>query len=266
MSIGTFDLLSSIGSGTFGQVWKARNRRTDQLVALKSASSSSDKGMAFQVLKHEAGMLRSLRHIQGVPNLRWFGVVDGSGFIAMDLFGETLVPDPAIDKMDILGLFGSGLNSLESCHKIGIVHRDMKPGNIAYLDNEKRSIGILDFGLAIRIPRGGKAKKMESMIGNRLHSSHRVMERWSPGFGDDITGFCYSFIDVFFGGLPWATEEDLDRVVAMKKEPVEKWAPPECLRSIVRTCEYGESLGFGQVPDYSYVQKLLRIDQRTSSS
>ena len=261
MSIGTFELIFSIGSGTFGQVWKARNRRTNELVALKSASSDSDQGLAFKVLKHEAAMLRSLRHIEGVPNLRWFGVVDGTGFIAMDLFGETLAPDPSITRMNILNLFESGLRTLENCHKMGIIHRDLKPGNIVFLDNGKTSLGILDFGLAIRISRRGKAKKMDSMIGNRIHSSYRVMDKWSPCFGDDLIGFCYSFIDIFFGGLPWANEENIDSVMAMKREPVRKWAPQECLSSIVRSCEYGESLKFAQVPDYSYIYKLLRNDE-----
>jgi len=198
--------------------------------------------------------------------LRWFGVVDGSGFIAMDLFGETLAPDPSIGKLEVLNLFLSGLRVLEKCHNVNIIHRDLKPSNIAFLDCEKKTVGLLDFGLATRIPKGSKAKRIVNMIGNRIHSSHRVMERWSPGFGDDIIGFCYSFIDVFFGGLPWSNEDDLDRIMVIKKLSIEQWVSKECPKSIMNACSYGESLSPGQTPHYSEIYKLLHTDQQMLSS
>ena len=238
-----------------------RNVRTNERVAVKSAASGSDREMAFQVLKHEANMLRSLRHLQTVPDLRWFGVVDGTGYLVMDLLGETLAPCRDANARRILSLFSCGIECLRGCHDSGVAHRDVKPANIVYNAAEKDALCLIDFGLAKRIRRGTSGKTGENMVGNPIHSSASVMEKNAPGFGDDLVSLCYTFIDIFCCALPWSRETVTADIVAMKMCPPGSWVPSRCPGSILRSLEYGATLQPDRPPDYSYLSKLIRSDE-----
>ena len=251
-----------LGKGSFGCVFSARSVRTGEVVALKMAEASGDDTMSigFEVLKHEASMLHSLRHVRGVPNLRWFGLIEGNGALAMDMLGAPLVRARDKDKSCVMGLFKQVLECLEACHQCGIVHRDIKPGNLMYgRGTESDLIFIIDFGLSCVAAKATGGERLQSMVGNALHSSASVMQRNRPGFGDDIVGLVYAFMDMFFCDLPWASDGlCTEETIALKKVDAKLWCTLRCPSSLLKILEYAESLPRESKPDYAYVSRLLR--------
>jgi casein kinase I family protein HRR25 len=159
-----------------------------------------------------------------------------------------------------MALFKQTLSCLEACHQCGIVHRDIKPGNLMFgRGTESQFLYVIDFGLSCTAGKATGEGQLQSMVGNLVHSSASVMQRNRPGFGDDIVGLVYSFLDVFFCDLPWTVGGlDTDEIVALKKLDADSWCPARCPSSMLRVLAYAESLPRVAKPDYVYVAKLLR--------
>ncbi len=150
--IDRFSLRGVLGQGGTGMVYQAHDPHLGRLVALKVVRQ--DKAANEEVLQQilaEAGITASVNH----PNVvRVFSVGDAQGrlFIAMELVGGGSLDDlmgkmgpmPEAQVLEIAIQIASGL---QAAHNVGLVHRDIKPGNILFSD--PRTAKLADFGLAI---------------------------------------------------------------------------------------------------------------------
>ena len=150
-----YELGSVIGFGGMGVIYRARHLILDKIVAIKvlhSASASSKLIMRFQ---REAKAASSLSH-PNVITVYDFGVLDDTQpYMVMDyLDGMTLAdhlsqtgPLPIRDALEIMEQVTA---ALAHAHRKGVLHRDLKPGNIMLVegDDGNRQVKILDFGLA----------------------------------------------------------------------------------------------------------------------
>jgi len=142
--IGPYELLSPIGAGGMGEVWKARDTRLDRTVAIKfSQAAFTDR---FQ---HEARAIAALNH----PNIATIHDV-GENYLVMEFVDGDPIKPPN-DTRKLLDIAVQIADGLAAAHSAGIVHRDLKPGNILLTKNGR--IKILDFGLAKQTVHAGDA-------------------------------------------------------------------------------------------------------------
>jgi len=150
--IGRYKIVSELGRGAMGVVYKAEDPNLDRTVALKTihlekdAEGGADYRKRFMLEAKAAGKLTHAN----IVTVHDFGEVDGIAYLAMELLEGTdlrkrvqQAPIPPIEAVEIAGQVAEGL---AFAHHRGIVHRDIKPANIMLL--ERGPAKIMDFGLA----------------------------------------------------------------------------------------------------------------------
>jgi hypothetical protein len=148
--LGPYEVLSQLGAGGMGEVWKARDTRLNREVAVKilppSFVADADRLSRFA---REARVLAQLRH-PAIAAVHSYEEVDGRPLLVMELAeGETLDRKIASGPMppgEAIAIARQIAEALEEAHEKGIVHRDLKPANVKVSDAGK--VKLLDFGLA----------------------------------------------------------------------------------------------------------------------
>ncbi len=145
-----YDLLDLLGQGGMGVVWRARQRSTNRIVALKILNSQTlNSPRAVARFSREVKLAARLQH----PNIAQVydsGLERGICFFAMQLIeGEQLdryVTARPRDDRTIVALMLKVARAVQHAHERGIIHRDLKPSNV--MVTEKGEPYVLDFGLA----------------------------------------------------------------------------------------------------------------------
>jgi Tol biopolymer transport system component/predicted Ser/Thr protein kinase len=140
--LGPYEILSAIGAGGMGEVYRARDTRLERIVAVKILPDHlSDRAELRERFEREARTIASLNHLH-ICTLHDIGQQDGTDYLVMEyLEGETLAE--RLKKGPLYAIEIS--DALDKAHRKGITHRDLKPGNIMLT---KSGTKLLDFGLA----------------------------------------------------------------------------------------------------------------------
>jgi Tol biopolymer transport system component/predicted Ser/Thr protein kinase len=147
--LGPYEVVSPLGAGGMGEVYKARDTRLERTVAVKvlpqHLSSSPEVRQRFE---REAKTLSQLSHPH-ICAIHDVGSQDGVEYLVMEyLEGETLSDRLAKGPLPLEQTLRYGIeiaDALDKAHRQGIVHRDLKPGNVMLT---KSGVKLLDFGLA----------------------------------------------------------------------------------------------------------------------
>jgi len=148
--LGPYEVLSPLGAGGMGEVWRARDTRLAREVAIKvlPAELSSDP-TRLKRFEREAQAASSLTH-PNIVTIFEVASADGASFIAMELVdGRTLrdvMAGSAMPLRKLLAIAPQIAEGLARAHEAGIVHRDLKPENV--MVTKDGLVKILDFGLA----------------------------------------------------------------------------------------------------------------------
>jgi Flp pilus assembly protein TadD len=149
-TLGHYRIVAKIGAGGMGEVYRAHDEQLDRDVALKvlPAGTLSDEP-ARKLFRKEALALAKLNH-PNIATVHEFGSQDGLDFLVMELIqGSSLTAKLAggpLSERDIIRLGMQFAEALTAAHAQGVVHRDLKPGNLIITPEGR--LKILDFGLA----------------------------------------------------------------------------------------------------------------------
>src|SRR5439155_9207462 len=151
--LGPYEVLSPLGAGGMGEVYKAKDTRLERTVAVKvlpqHLSENSDVRQRFE---REAKTISSLSHPH-ICALYDVGNQDGVEYLVMEyLEGETLADRLGRGPLPSEQVLRFGIeiaDALDKAHRQAIVHRDSKPGNVMLT---KSGVKLLDFGLARALP------------------------------------------------------------------------------------------------------------------
>ncbi|HEX7707944.1 MAG TPA: protein kinase [Thermoanaerobaculia bacterium] len=165
--LGPYEIVSTLGAGGMGEVWRARDTRLDRDVAIKILPESLAQSEQFlQRFEREAKTISSLNHPH-ICTLYDVGhetsAVDGSSsapsnlhYLVMELIeGEALADRLTRGPLPIHEVLRYGRQiaaALDAAHRRGVIHRDLKPGNVMLT---KSGAKLLDFGLAKSAAKGG---------------------------------------------------------------------------------------------------------------
>lgn len=147
--LGPYEILSPIGAGGMGEVYKARDTRLERVVAIKVLPPEwANDPTAKQRFDREAQTIASLNHPH-ICVLHDVGSHDAIDFLVMEyLEGETLTDRLTRGPLPLSEALGGAIaigDALDKAHRQGVVHRDLKPSNVMMTASGPK---LLDFGLA----------------------------------------------------------------------------------------------------------------------
>jgi tRNA A-37 threonylcarbamoyl transferase component Bud32 len=147
--LGPYEILSPVGAGGMGEVYKARDTRLDRSVAIKVlASRLAGDGDPRARFEREAKAISALNHPH-ICTLHDVGRQGDSEYLVMEyLEGESLAHRLTKGRLPLSQVYRLGAqiaDALDKAHKQGIIHRDLKPGNVMLT---RSGVKLLDFGLA----------------------------------------------------------------------------------------------------------------------
>ena len=147
--LGPYEILSAIGAGGMGEVYRARDTRLDRIVAIKVLPTHlADRSELRERFEREARTIASLNHPH-ICILFDIGQQDGIDYLVMEyLEGDTLAQRLLKGPLPLEQVLRYAIeiaDALDKAHRKGVTHRDLKPGNIMLT---KSGTKLLDFGLA----------------------------------------------------------------------------------------------------------------------
>ncbi len=149
-TFGRYRLMELLGRGGMGEVWRAFDTTTNRVVALKVLPAHLASDPTFeQRFRREAFAAASLNEPHVVP-IHNFGEIDGRLYVDMRLVEgrdlHTILQSGPLAPMRAIKIIEQVASALDAAHRIGLVHRDVKPSNI--LVGEKDFAYLIDFGIA----------------------------------------------------------------------------------------------------------------------
>ena len=267
-----YEIISAIGSGGMGVVYRARDLRLAREVALKVMAPhiASDPAMRSR-FETEARAVASLSH-PGILSIYELAVAEGVPFAVMELLeGRNLrerINAGPIGWREALDIAAAIADGLAAAHAKGIVHRDLKPENV-FLTSDGH-VKILDFGLALqRLEVGGSDSPTmaQTAVGTVLGtfgymSPEQVTGERVDGRTDIFALGCllYEMLtgrQLFAGGTP---QEIIARVLhgaAPDLTPVDSAAPAALRDVVLRAVEREPSRRFPTAQDFALALRAL---------
>ncbi len=172
LRLGPYEILEPLGAGGMGEVYRAKDTRLDRLVAIKVLPGhlSADPALRER-FDREARAISSLSHPH-ICALHDVGHQDGVDFLVMEfLDGQTLADRLSGGPLPLEETLRVGrqiAEALAAAHRAGVVHRDLKPGNVMLT---RDGVKLLDFGLA---KMGVESATPASSLTMRTQSSHKT--------------------------------------------------------------------------------------------
>ena len=247
--LGHYRIQHPLGAGGMGQVYEAADQKLHRTVAIKILPPGDTDEEARRRLLREAQAASALNH-PNIVTVYEVGSEGGTDFIAMErITGHTLsqvIGEKGLDTRTAIAYAVQIADALAAAHESGVVHRDLKPGNI--MVTERGLIKVLDFGLAkqiARIPGTDLTEESLSKAGLVMGTCSYLAPERASGKPVDSRSDIFSFGAVFYEMLTGrkAFHEDtgietISAILYKEPAPLEEMAPasPGELHRVIMKC------------------------------
>jgi len=195
-----YEVITKIGSGGMGVVYKTYDRELNDVVALKILNLEQKNNRFSELMKTEIRLARKVTD-KNILRTFDFGEIDGLPYLSME-YVRGLTLNDVIDKTGRLP-FSAGLqvakqlaSALIAAHEMNIAHRDVKPANVI-LDFSGR-VKLMDFGLA------GTQHEERAIGGTPRYASPEQLLGKDAGISGDVYSFGVVLYEIFTGHLPFS--------------------------------------------------------------
>jgi Tol biopolymer transport system component len=243
--LGPYEIVSPLGAGGMGEVYRARDTRLKREVAVKMLSDELSRDAEhLSRFQREAEMLAAVNH-PGIAAIYGIEESDGGRFLVLELVpGETLAerltpgPLPIEEALDIGRQIAE---ALESAHERGIVHRDLKPGNVKITPEGR--VKVLDFGLAktleiagadsVAATLGVTSTRAGTILGTPAYMSPEQARGQTLDERTDVWSFGCVLYEMLTGRETFAGDTFSDRLAAILREEPDWDALPRATPPVV---------------------------------
>lgn len=224
--IGGYEILSVLGRGGMSVVYLAEDTRLDRRIALKVMAVELAENESFRTrFVREAKMAANLEHPNIVP-LYDAGEIDGVLYLAMRVIRGTdlrqvIDTEGALDPGRTMEMMRQVASALDAAHRAGLVHRDVKPGNILLArDGDEEHAYLSDFGLTKQVSSDSGLTKTGTFLGTVDYvAPEQIRGNEVDGRTDQYSLGCVLF-ECLTGSVPFVKDQDVATLFAhVEDEP-----------------------------------------------
>jgi eukaryotic-like serine/threonine-protein kinase len=276
---GRYEILGSLGKGGMGAVYRARDQRLDEVVALKVLRTDvlQEDPTLRERFKQELRLARKVTH-RNVLRTHDFDEADGVPYISMEYIEGVTLKDLIQNKGALPA--GVGLRiakqmcqGLDAAHRQGVVHRDIKPQNMLILP-ETGELKIMDFGIS----RVSEVKEAEApglttagtVMGTPDYMPPEQAQGRPADFRSDIYSLGIVLFEIFTGSLPFKKDNAMATILAHVQQPPPRPRSvnpriPEDLEGVILRCiEKDPAARYAKVADL--LEDLTAVSSHVDAS
>ena len=200
--INKYILLELIAKGNFGKIYKGENIKTREPVAIKTENPEA-------TLKHETRILNYLysKNCRNIPPVYWYGLHNNTHCLIIPMYDVSLFDhrkQKTINEENLKKIMIKMIEILNNIHDLYVIHRDIKPQNILFYDND---IYLIDFGLStFFVDENGEHLPnvlKECITGTSKYISHHIHQGHTASRRDDLISLGFIYMYLKEGSLPW---------------------------------------------------------------
>jgi eukaryotic-like serine/threonine-protein kinase len=269
-----YEILERVGSGAMGTVFRARDRKLDDVVALKMINPDMTRDPDhLERMKSEIRLARRITH-PNVLRTHDFWEINGHPIISMEYvrgitLSQLLESSGRLKLAAGLRVCGQVLQGLNAAHQAGVLHRDIKPANIIL--DQSGNARLMDFGIARQATNNDSdLTQPGTMIGTANYMAPEIVLGKTADQRSDLYAMGVMMNEIFTGRLPFTGDSAMAVCMAHVQQqpdpPSKAWPEiPPMLEEVILTC-------LAKEPDQRYpdaetlLKQLIQVRRQSAAA